>query len=178
VARRHGFSITMRDGLAMWAKHSAECGALWLVLPDDEASLIGEIVEPLHKWLAENDETPPAKPLAPTRIPLIDENDGPCEICAAWAKAKYIQDENGRTIGYTCDECGNMIPNIGLMRGRGFSGNRPHHFHLAYVGANAGGGAIGRHVILQELCPSCYRKHRQEVYPTETAAELERHMAP
>ena len=168
VARRHGFQLSIRD-----AEHVWRVGDDWPPLPASDGDLFGAMLERLHEWLAENgDPTPPRQEPLP-RAPIIDPNDGPCEICAQWAAAKYVQDETGKTVGFRCDECGEVIPDMGLMRGRGFNGVAPHHFHLRPI---KGTSIPGREVILQELCPACYRRHRQAVYPNESPKELERHM--
>ncbi len=125
----------------------------------------------------EPEPAPSAPPVVqPSRPLLIDEGqDGPCELCAKWAAAKYVQDadpETGRPrTRYRCDECGAIIPVMGLMWGRGFKSCAPHHWHLRPVGP---GGAPGRQGVDQELCLECYRANRRAVYPEETPEKLER----
>lgn len=174
VAKKFGFGISVRDAQAIWAAYSAAAGEAWLPLCPADGDLFLALREPLQAWLVENGEPPPPPAPAP-RAPIMDiAADGPCEVCAAWAAAKYVHDpETGKTTGYRCDECGEVIEHMGVMRGRGFDGIRPHHYHLEKI---SGTSIPGRTVILQELCKACYRKHRTDVYPGESPAELERHL--
>lgn len=103
---------------------------------------------------------------------LIDEADGPCEICAEWAAGKHVLDENGKFLGYRCDECKQLIkPFNPVVDPRGSHSVNHHHFHVVGVGT---AGSPGRRGIVQELCLPCYVKHRQKIYPFETAEEIER----
>jgi hypothetical protein len=92
---------------------------------------------------------------------LIDEQDGPCEICREWASHKTTLGKDGKAI-YHCDSCGEPIPVLGLMGGRGFDSVRPHHLHLRGIGPS---GIPGRAGVHRELCPRCYREDRAEAYP-------------
>ncbi len=86
-----------------------------------------------------------------TRPQIIDESDGPCEICAAWLAR--------RESGYTCDECG------GPLEGTGIEGVAAHHYHLRLIN----GSVPGRVAVHQVLCPECNVKHRLIVYPPKRA---------
>jgi hypothetical protein len=105
---------------------------------------------------------------APSPRPvLIDQADGPCEICAEWAKRKYVQvAANGKIrYDYRCDGCDGIIPNVGPpANGRGIQACVPHHFHLRGVGPS---GVPGREGVFQELCLDCAIKMRLKVYPPE-----------
>jgi hypothetical protein len=163
TARRHGFAISVGDARMVWERVSLKRGGTpWMPLPEVESELFTTMLEALHEWLIENDETAPTA-LAPVgaRPILVDEaQDGPCEICARWASRKTTPREGGGNI-FHCDECGEAIPNMQDMSGRGIQGIVPHHFHLRLINATV----PGRQGIHQELCPDCFMRHRAEVYP-------------
>lgn len=174
LARRHGFTLSVRDAGHIWSLRSQQAAEGWTELPGNDRKLFEELLPFLHEWLAENGDLMPPRQEPLPRAPIVDEAaDGPCEVCAGWAAQKYAQDSEGKLLGYRCDECGEIIPDLGVMRGRGFAGVVPHHYHLSGIGPS---GVPGKRVILQELCPDCYRRHRQLVYPNESPKELERHL--
>lgn len=80
---------------------------------------------------------------------LIDERDGPCELCAS-RKRQF------------CAECGIAIPVYENMGGNGFQSVMPDHFHLRPIE-----GLSGREAKFKELCLACYQAHRKQVYPNE-----------
>ena len=100
---------------------------------------------------------------------IIDENDGPCEICAA--RRNGVCDEcglDGRKCIEACEaKCASgdrrEHQSIGLMRGvhsdntkhvgaSGFESPRPSHYHLTPIL-----GVNGRRAHWGELCYDCYR---------------------
>ena len=123
------------------------------------------------------DEPAPAAPVSQLpRAPIVDIAEGPCDICAAWEANKYHKDpEDERRVSYACDECGQIIPDIGLMRGRGFNSLSPHHYHLRPI---KDVGVPAKAAVNSELCPDCYRKHRAKVYPFESAERRELYLNP
>lgn len=90
---------------------------------------------------------------------LVDEADGPCEICADWAARKRTE------AGRHCDACGVAIPVLLNMFGNGYDSVRPHHFHLRGIGPS---GTPGRAAVHRELCTDCYRLDFAAAYPGAT----------
>lgn len=103
-------------------------------------------------------DDPPVRPRV-IRPTIIDENDGPCEICAAQRPG-------------CCDYCGldGKLKDGGLMCGvqsdntkhvgnRGFQSPKPSHFHLLPIE-----GVNGRRSYWAELCYNCYRAEYKAVY--------------
>jgi hypothetical protein len=80
---------------------------------------------------------------------LIDDRDGPCEICA--------KHKDG-----ICDKCKKKIPEYENMAGNGYQSVTPTHFHITSLE-----GITGRRSKHAELCVTCYQKHRAEIYPNE-----------
>ncbi len=94
---------------------------------------------------------------------LIDEQDGPCPYCTAWAARKTDAASRVRR----CDECGQDIPVYPCMGGNGIEAVAAHHYHLR----NFHGGPPGRVAIRQELCLECYVAHRAKHFPDGPSAE-------
>lgn len=92
---------------------------------------------------------------------LIDQNDGPCDICETWSKNKLSPPDSSGKSHRKCDECAKIIPIMDGMWGNGIQSTMPHHFHLKAVN----GWAPGREGIFQELCLECYIAHRQKYWP-------------
>lgn len=85
---------------------------------------------------------------------LIDQADGPCEICADRVTAN---EKAGRRL---CTRCGAGFLNYQNMGGNGFQSVKPHHYHLEPVE-----GTMGRRCVWDELCHECHVRDRQEAYP-------------
>ena len=94
-----------------------------------------------------------AQSKAPPRPAIIDENDGPCEVCSSQVRG-------------TCNKCGRKDLHCGIhndhtkhLDGAGFQSPKPSHYHLVPVE-----GVNGRRAHWAELCYNCYKGEYVEVY--------------
>jgi hypothetical protein len=100
---------------------------------------------------------------------LIDEQDGPCDLCASWAANKMGVDPDTGATYRRCDGCGGRIPVLPQMQGLGYASVTPHHYHLRGLGPSRIPGRAG---VFTELCPTCYAAHRHQVYPDEPVRDF------
>lgn len=165
--RRHGFMVRAKDARVVWERKSKLARSSWLPLPETDAELLDQSLKFLHDWMAEEDDTPaePAE-LVPHpglgRPTLVDESDGPCEICAKWGEDAPKRDETGLLV-VKCHGCGERITGMDHNSGRGVASCVPHHYHVTMVN----GGAPGRKGVHSELCLECAIALRLKVYPPD-----------
>lgn len=93
---------------------------------------------------------------------LIDEADGPCDICKEW---KSLNNNENKV--RVCIQCKEPVNGLKEMQGNGYQSPKPNHFHLkATLGIN------GREAIFSELCFKCYCNSYQEAYDKPYPREL------
>ena len=92
---------------------------------------------------------------------IIDENDGPCEICAA--KTNGVCGLCGRDKDLMCGVHSDNTKNV---ESGGFQSPRPSHYHLTPID-----GINGRRAYWAELCYKCYQAEYKAVYGKDPFAQ-------